>query len=64
MKNKEIHSLYLPPVKIEYFKYFISEYNKYIKTGEIDMAKHCAEAVLLGLEEMLPADNDERDGVE
>ena len=43
----------LPPDRIEFFSYFIEEYNQHLKNGEIQDSYHCGVAVLLELQKLI-----------
>ena len=39
--------------EVEYFKYFIKQYNEHVKKGEESDSHHCAVAVLLELQKAI-----------
>ena len=44
--------------QVEFFKYFIKQYNENVERGEIDESHHCAVAVLLELQSALGIDDE------
>lgn len=45
--------------EIEFFRYFIKQYNEHLKKGEVEDSHHCAVAVLLELQKAILGIDDE-----
>lgn len=39
--------------EVEFFKYFIKQYNAHLKVGEVEDSHHCAVAVLLEMQKII-----------
>lgn len=39
--------------QLEFFQYFIKQYNEHLKKGEVEDSHHCAVAVLLELQNII-----------